>query len=113
MNPYLHLTGLLAALADGVEKDLPLPAAADVDVGHLSDEEAAAGGFARQPSDLPAALDAFEAVDVLRDAVGPVIAQHYVAVKRFEWDAYLERSGSPPGSTEVSDWERATYFACL
>jgi glutamine synthetase len=113
MNPYLHLTGLLASIADGVERQLAVPAAADLDVGHLSDEEAAAGGFARLPSDLPAALDAFEADDVLRDAVGPMIARHYVDVKRFEWDCYVERSGLPAGSTDVSDWERATYFECL
>lgn len=113
MNPYLHLAGLLAAIADGVERQLTVPPAADVDVGHLSDEEAAAGGFARLPADMPAALDAFEADEVLRDAVGPVIARHYVDVKRFEWDCYVERSGLPAGSTEVSDWERATYFACL
>lgn len=113
MNPYLHVAGLLAAVGDGVERELPLPAAADLDVGHLSDEEAAAGGFARLPVDLPGALDAFEADDVLLDAVGPVIARHYVDVKRFEWDSYVERSGLPAGSTEVSDWERATYFACL
>jgi glutamine synthetase len=113
MNPYLHLTGLLAAVADGIEKRLPLPAPADVDVGHLSDDEAAAGGFARLPADLPAALDAFEADGVLLDAVGPVIARHYPDVTRFEWDSYVERSGLPAGSTEVSDWERATYFGCL
>ena len=113
MNPYLHLAGLLAAIADGLERDLPLPPEARLDVGHLTDEEARAGGFARLPGDLPAALDAFEADDVLRDAVGPVIAQHYVDVKRFEWASYLERSGLPDGSTDVSDWERATYFACL
>ena len=113
MNPYLHVAGLLAAVGDGVERELPLPAAADLDVGHLSDEEAATGGFARLPVDLPRALDAFEADDVLLDAVGPVIARHYVDVKRFEWDSYVERSGLPAGSTEVSDWERATYFACL
>ena len=74
MNPYLHLAGLLAAIADGIERQLPVPLAADLDVGHLSDEEAAAGGFARLPSDLPSALDAFEADGVLRDAVGPTIA---------------------------------------
>ena len=59
------------------------------------------------------ALDAFEADDVLRPAVGPLIARHYVDVKRFEWDTYLERCGLPAGSTDVSDWERRTYFGCL
>jgi glutamine synthetase len=113
MNPYLHLAGLLAAIADGVEREMPAPPEAQVDVGHLSDAEAAAGGFARLPVDLAAALDAFEADEVLREAVGPIVARHYVEVKRFEWAAYLERSGLHAGSTEVSDWERRTYFECL
>ena len=113
MNPYIHLTGLLASIADGVERDLPLPAEARVDVGHMADDEAAAAGFPRLPADLAAAVDAFEADEVLRDAVGTVIAQHYVDVKRFEWDLYRERSGLDEGSTEVSDWERRTYFECL
>jgi glutamine synthetase len=113
MNPYLHLTGLLASIADGVERDLLLPPEARIDVGHLSDDAAAASGFERLPSDLASALDAFEADDVLRDAVGPVIARHYVDVKRFEWATYLERSGNGADSIEVSDWERRTYFECL
>jgi glutamine synthetase len=113
MNPYLHLSGLLASIADGVERRLLLPPEARVDVGHLSDDEAASAGFPRSPADLRSAVDAFEADEVLRAAVGPVIARHYVDVKRFEWDAYIERSGLPAGSTDVSDWERSTYFACL
>lgn len=113
MNPYLHLACLLASIADGVERQLPLPPEARVDVGHLSDAEADAAGFARLPGDLPSALDALEGDEVLRDALGPLIASHYVAVKRFEWDAYLERSGLGSASTDVSDWERDTYFGCL
>ncbi len=113
MNPYIHLTGLLASIADGVQRDLPMPAEARVDVGHMSDADAAAAGFPRLPADLPAAVDAFEADEVLRGAVGPVIARHYVDVKRFEWDLYRERSGLAASSTDVSDWERRTYFECL
>jgi glutamine synthetase len=90
-----------------------MPPEARVDVGHLSDIEAAAAGFERLPADLAVALDAFEADDVLRDAVGPVIATHYVDVKRFEWATYLERSGTAADAMDVSDWERRTYFACL
>jgi glutamine synthetase len=113
MNPYLHLAGLLASIADGVSRHLAMPREAQVDVGHLSDAETSAAGFERLPSDLPAALDAFEADDVLRAAVGPVVAEHYLAVKRFEWATYLARSGLDAGSAEVSDWERRTYFECL
>ena len=46
-------------------------------------------------------------------AVGWVIAPHYLDVKRFEWATYLERSGLGEGSTDVSDWERRTFFECL
>jgi glutamine synthetase len=113
MNPYLHLTGLLASIADGVSRDLAMPREAQVDVGHLSDVEAAAAGFERLPSSLPAALDVFEADEALLAAVGPVVTQHYPAVKRFEWATYLERSGLETDSTDVSDWERRTYFECL
>ncbi len=113
MNPYLHLTGLLAAIADGIERDLPLPAAADVDVGHLPDGDARKAGFERLPGDLATALDAFEADDVLREAVGSIVARHYVDVKRFEWALFLDRSGLDAASTEVSDWERRTYFEWL
>jgi glutamine synthetase len=113
MNPYLHLAGLLASIADGVSRDLAIPPEAQVDVGHLADAEAAAAGYGRLPADLPSALEAFEADEVLRAAVGPVIAQHYPDVKRFEWATYLERSGVAADSTEVSDWERRTYFECL
>lgn len=113
MNPYLHLAGLLASIADGVERDLTTPPEARVDVGHLSDAEAGAAGYERLPSNLLAALDAFEADEVLCAAVGPVVAQHYPDVKRFEWATYLERSGLDADSIDVSDWERRTYFECL
>jgi glutamine synthetase len=113
MNPYLHLAGLFASIADGVSRDLAMPPEARVDVGHLSDDESATAGFGRLPSNLPAALDAFEADDVLRDAIGPLITSHYLDVKRFEWTTYLERSGLAADSTEVSEWERRTYFECL
>lgn len=113
MNPYLHLAGVLASIADGIERELPLPPEAAVDVGHLGDDEAAAAGFSRLPASLGEALDAFDADDALRAAVGPVIAEHYVGVKRFEWETYLERSGLDASSTEVSDWERRTYFEHL
>jgi glutamine synthetase len=113
MNPYLHLAGLLASIADGVSRDLAMPPEAQVDVGHLSDAEATVAGYERLPSNLPAALDAFEDDEVLRAAVGPVVAQHYPDVKQFEWATYVERSGLAADSTDVSDWERRTYFECL
>jgi glutamine synthetase len=112
-NLYLHVAGLLAAAIDGIEHDLVAPAPVQVDVGHLSDDAAAAMGAPRLPARLDLAFDALEADPVLLDALGPVIVAHYVPVKRFEWASYLAESGLDADDTRVSDWERATYLAPL
>jgi glutamine synthetase len=109
-NPYLHLTGLLAAIADGIERSLDVLPEADLDVGHLSDGAAAAAGHPRLPDHLSAALDALEADPVLLDALGPVVPEHYLAVKRFEVASYLAESGAAETDLEVTDWERTVYF---
>jgi glutamine synthetase len=113
MNPYLHLAGLLAAIADGLERSLQPPPPAALDVGHLSDASAAAAGHPRLPDRLSRALDALEADDVVRAALGPVLPAHFLALKRFELDSYLAESGADESSPEVTDWERATYFEPL
>lgn len=113
MNPYLHLTGLLAAIADGLERELEPPPEANLDLGHLDDAAATAAGFLRLPDRLSAALDALESDEVLRDALGPVVPEHYLAVKRFEVDSYLAESGADEATTEVTDWERSVYFEPL
>lgn len=112
-NLYLHVTGLLAALDDGLERGSAPPAAVQHDVGHLTDAEAAAFGAPRLDARLDRALDALEADQVLCDALGPVIVAHYLPVKRFEWASYLDESGLEADDIAVSDWERATYLEVL
>jgi glutamine synthetase len=113
MNPYLHLAGLLAAIVDGLERRPPAPDPAALDVGHLSDVSAAAAGHPRLPARLSTALDALESDEVIRDALGPVLPAHYLGLKRFELSSYLSESGADEAATEVTDWERATYFEPL
>ncbi len=110
-NPYLFLGGLLAAIADGIERQLDPRPALNADVGHWTDAEASAAGIQRLPQRLDAALDAFAEDDVLTSFVGPTVTEHYLAVKRFELACYLAVTGLPDVATEVSDWERATYLA--
>lgn len=109
-NPYLLVTGLLASILDGQARDLPLAPAAEVDVGHWSDEAAAAAGWDRLPDRPALALAALEADATLLDALGPVIADRYPAVKRFEDAEYLEETGVAPGDPGVTDWERWAYL---
>jgi glutamine synthetase len=112
-NLYLHVAGLLAAAIDGIEHELIAPTPVQADVGQLSNEAAAAIGAPRLPARLDLALDALEGDPVLLDALGPVIVEHYVPVKRFEWASYLAESGLDAADIRVSDWERATYLAPL
>ncbi|MBI4591256.1 MAG: glutamine synthetase [Candidatus Rokubacteria bacterium] len=83
-NPYLALGGLLAAGLDGLERELEPgePALADPDT--LSEAERRRRGIRRLPATLGEALDALERDEVLREALGPVLAKEYLAVKRSE-----------------------------
>ena len=83
-NPYLALTGLIAAGLDGIERGLDLPPPVDFDPGQLSDAERAARGIERLPATLDAALAALAADPVLLAALGDDLARAYLAVKRAE-----------------------------
>lgn len=83
-NPYLSLTGLIAAGLDGIARGLDLPPPIDVDPGQLSDAERAARGIERLPVSLDAALAALESDPVLMSALGSDLARAYLAVKRAE-----------------------------
>ena len=96
-NPYLFLTGILAAALDGVEQRLdpgpPMPG----DVGRSG----AAGDASMVPRTLAQALDHLEADDVIRSALGSVILDEYLTIKRSEWDAFISHVGS---------WDRDWYL---
>jgi glutamine synthetase len=83
-NPYLALGGLLAAGLDGIERKLDPGEPTLVDPDTLSDQERARRGITRLPRSLGEALDALERDDVLRGAMGAVLAQAYLTVKRSE-----------------------------
>ena len=83
-NPYLALGGLFAAGLDGMERKLDPGEAALVDPDTLSEAERKRRGIRRLPASLGEALDALERDEVLRAALGDVLAKEYLAVKRSE-----------------------------
>jgi glutamine synthetase len=91
-NPYLALGGLLAAGLDGIRRELDPGEPVDVDPGNFSDDERAQRGIKRLPQTLAAALDALEADIVLTEALGPTLAEAYVAVKRLESRYFADKS---------------------
>jgi glutamine synthetase len=87
-NPYLALGGLIAAGLDGLERGLEPPEPVEVDPATIDEQERAARGIARLPETQEQALAALEADEVLIAALGPVLAESYLAVRRSEWEAY-------------------------
>lgn len=83
-NPFLALGGLLAAGLDGIDRKLDPGEPALVDPDTLSEEERRRRGIRRLPASLGEALDALERDELLRGALGEVLAKAYLAVKRSE-----------------------------
>ncbi|HZQ02814.1 MAG TPA: glutamine synthetase family protein [Gaiellaceae bacterium] len=87
-NPYLALGGLIAAGLDGLERGLEPPEPIAVDPVTIDEAERARRGIVRLPATQAEALDALAADDLLLAALGPVLAESYLAVRRSEWAAY-------------------------
>jgi glutamine synthetase len=87
-NPYLAVGGLIAAGLDGVERGLEPPEPVEVDPATIDEDERERRGIVPLPRTQAEALDALEADEVLTAALGPVLTQSYVAVRRSEWEAY-------------------------
>ena len=87
-NPYLAVGGLVAAGLDGLERQLEPPDPVEVDPATIDDEERARRGIVRLPATQEEALAALAADEVLTRALGPVLAESYLAVRRSEWAAY-------------------------
>ncbi len=87
-NPYLALGGLIAAGLDGLERELEPPEPVEVDPATIDEAERERRGIVRLPETQAEALAALERDEVLIAALGPVLAESYLAVRRSEWAAY-------------------------
>jgi glutamine synthetase len=91
-NPYLAIGALLAAGLDGIENKIDPGDPQEIDPGNYSDEERIRRGIRRLPTSLDEALDELEHDDVLKEALGPLLATSYVAVKRNEIAFFKEKT---------------------
>ncbi|MBB4915801.1 glutamine synthetase family protein [Streptosporangium saharense] len=82
-NPYLSLGAVIHAGLDGIRRGLDPGEAVDVDPATLPE-----GSLPRLPRSLEEALDALEADELLMNALGPLRASAYLAVKRSEARAF-------------------------
>ncbi len=91
-NPYLALGAVIAAGLDGIKQHIDPGEPQEIDPGNYSDEERARRGIRRLPTSLDDALDALERDEVLLEALGPLLARSYIAVKRNEAAFFRDRT---------------------
>ena len=92
-NPYLALAAAAAAAADGIRREAKPPSPVEGDAYERPDLPAL-------PGSLESALRAFEADDVLRQALGEGFSEYYATSRAWELKAWRET---------VTDWERERY----
>jgi glutamine synthetase len=87
-NPYLALGAIVAAGLDGLERDLRLPEPVTVDPASLSVAERRKRKVAQLPSSLGAAIPELERSTVLREAMGDMLFDSFVATRKGELAAF-------------------------
>ncbi len=103
-NPYLQFAVMLAAGLNGIEEKLVPPKRVERDVYSLSSSERRALGIEELPDNLRYALALMEESNLVRETLGDHIFNHFLHIKRKEWDEY---------KTRVTKWEMDEYFPIL
>jgi glutamine synthetase len=99
-NPYLTTAAILAAGMDGVSRRLEPGAPVNENLYEWTPEQISERGIRLLPQNLLQALDALEADEVVKSALGTDLAAEFLKLKRMEWIEYCRH---------VSDWERNRY----
>jgi glutamine synthetase len=87
-NPYLALGAIVAAGIDGLERERTLPEPVLVDPASIPAARRRALGVRRLPASLGAAIRELERSSLLREAMGDVLFDAFLATRRAERDAY-------------------------
>ena len=86
-NPYLALGAVMAAGLDGLQTHRSLSQPVQYDPGTLSESERRNRGIHRLPETLGVSIEHLTQDAVLLAALGPALAQAYIAVRKAEWQA--------------------------
>ncbi len=100
-NPYLLFAAMIAAGMDGVKNKIKPPAATDVNIYHLSEEERQKLGIEMLPGSLKEANDELLKDKVICDALGPHVVENLTNIAIAETDDYR---------LTVHDWEIQRYI---
>ncbi|RLQ91622.1 type I glutamate--ammonia ligase [Falsibacillus albus] len=100
-NPYLAMAVLLKAGLDGIKNKLSAPAPIDRNIYVMNKDERTKAGIEDLPATLYQALEYLKSDEVMTQALGEHILEHFVEAKEIEWDMFR---------TQVHPWEREQYM---
>ncbi len=103
-NPYLAMSAILGAGLDGITNKIEPPAPVNKNIYTMSARERARNKIGVLPGNLSEAITALEKDEVVKDALGPHIANHFIAAKKQEWSEYI---------AQVHDWELHRYLGTV
>jgi glutamine synthetase len=100
-NPYLAIAACLKAGLEGIKnKTMPAPEVRD-SINSLSEQEAAARGIEKLPTDLFEACLAMEQDNIVKDLLGERVYELYLNAKLDAWREY---------DSQVTNWEIESYL---
>ncbi len=100
-NPYLAFAALIYAGLDGVERGVDCPDPIRENIYEFDEEKRAEYGIDTLPGSLGEAVAELESDEVVRDALGPHVAEKFIEAKKQE---------STEFRIDVSQWELDRYL---
>ena len=101
-NPYLALAVMLAAGLDGIENNLTPPPAIQRNIYEMSVRDRRKHKIKELPGTLREAVGALQRDQVIKNALGEHVFDHFIDAKTIEFDDYR---------VTVHDWELQNYLS--
>jgi glutamine synthetase len=103
-NPYLAFSVMLAAGLAGIEQKIQPPEPVEDNVYKMSEQERVKRGIKQLPGSLMEAIQVTEKSELVREALGEHVFQHFIENKKVEWDQYR---------TQITSYELDKYLPLL
>ena len=103
-NPYLAFAVVLRAGLKGVEEKLTPPEPVEENVYEMTPQERAQRGIGMLPGSLIEAIQLTEKSEVVREALGDHVFEHFINNKKIEWNRYR---------TQITQFELDNYLPVL
>jgi glutamine synthetase len=87
-NPYLAFSVMLAAGLAGIEQKIVPPDPVEENVYKMSEQERLKRRIKQLPGSLMEAIQITEKSELVREALGDHVFQHFIENKKVEWDQY-------------------------